>query len=685
MSADSSRRAAPATGTLFSLLLVALAALILARSVPLAFAYGRKLLSLHSVAAIAFAVVAAAAALLLLAAAILRRRRVAALTCAAIALLLLLASGNFFAGLSAAAILATTFLAGDALFRVLSGREAADGDLSSVFAAGVVTLGLAPLALGPLGLWRSSGLVAGAVLLALVRRRRVASLGRLLRGVLRLPAGEAPPSVEALWLAATALFLAAAWVGALSPETSWDGLAYHLPEARDAALTGRVEPLFDLAPQTFFWHNEETYLSLGFLFGGERVVRLLHFAVGLGGFGAVLALARRVGAIASGPLALLALAAFPTAILQLHATYVDWAAAFLVAAAAAETAAARQEPRRLWLAGFLFGGAVATKVFALLAAPALLILLARRGGLSPRRLAPVAAGCLLALAGWLAWSQSREGFFLAPYRSFSQVVPSFSGEKSPSEHARAPLPIRHVPTIAGFLELPYDLTFHSHRFEQNGDGYDGMLPLLAVPGVAGWGLARLALFLAASLPVVVPWYRLYDPSVRYLIPLYPLYALFAAHGLTRATGRFSGRAGLAAGLMIAATALSFPVQFGSSGIEWKVAMGVLSREKALEEKLDSYPLWKLVRPEDRVVFLGEYDRFHCPARWTLRNTYRPVNQWGYDPDLWRKGLLELRVTHIMANPSPPHDGLLDSLKDTVALVERSRSAALYRVRQPGAR
>src|SRR5713101_1462422 len=123
MSGESSRRAAPATGTFFSLLLVALAALILARSVPLALAYGRKLLSLHSVAAVAFAAVAAAAAYLLLAVGILRRRRAAALTCAAIALLLLVVSGNFLAGLSAGAILAATVLAGDALFRVLAGRE----------------------------------------------------------------------------------------------------------------------------------------------------------------------------------------------------------------------------------------------------------------------------------------------------------------------------------------------------------------------------------------------------------------------------------------------------------------------------------------------------------------------------------------------------------------------------------
>jgi len=125
------------------------------------------------------------------------------------------------------------------------------------------------------------------------------------------------------------------------------------------------------------------------------------------------------------------------------------------------------------------------------------------------------------------------------------------------------------------------------------------------------------------------------------------------------------------------------VQLGSSGIEWKVAAGAISREKALEEKLDSYPLWKLVRPEDRVVFLGENDRFHSPTEWVLRNAYDPVNQWGQDPDLWRRGLGRFHVTWIVENPSPPHGSVLESLSDIVVPIARSRAATLYRVRQPG--
>src|SRR5437867_2105065 len=282
--ADGSSQSAPVSRALFSLFLVALSAAILARAGPLALAYLHKVLSLHSAAAVAAASAAAAGALLLLVGGILLRRRATALVCAGIALLLLALSGNLLAALSAAGILAATLLAGDAVFRLLAGREAGQGDLSSVFAAGVVAVAVAPLALGPLGLWRSTGVLAAAALLAFKRRRRLPELARLAAAAVRLPSGGAPPVLEAIWLAAAALFLAAAGVGALCPEFSWDGLAYHLPEAREAALTGRVEPLFGLAPQTFFWRTEENYLSLGFLFGGERVARLLHFAVGAGAF-----------------------------------------------------------------------------------------------------------------------------------------------------------------------------------------------------------------------------------------------------------------------------------------------------------------------------------------------------------------------------------------------------------------
>ena len=665
-----------AAARVFSILLVLLAVLILARAVPLARIYLEKLRSLHGTAGSAAGVLAAAAAVAALTAGILLRPKATGAAVAAGALLLVALSGNAGALLAALAIVAVTFLAGDAVSRILLGREAGEGDLSSVFGAGIILLGLAPLLLGEIGLWRRTPLVVFAALLSALRWRRLAPLARIARRTVCVPSGDSPGVLEASWLAVTLLFLSAAWVGALAPDFSFDALAYHLPEARDLAQQGSVEPIHGLAPQSLLWHNEENFLSLGFLFGGVRVARLLQFFVGLGTFGAVLALARRLSARGAGPLALLSLAAFPAAVLQMRGTYVDWPAAFLVAAAAAEIAASREEPRRLLLAGFLFGGAVVTKLFAVLAAPALFLLYLRRGGVSARRLLLPAAGILLAAIPWLAWSQSRAGFPLAPFWSPRAVPVAMRGlfRSVP----RDGIPGRED-SVAGFLRTPYDLTFHSHVFEKNGDGYDGMLPLLLVPGVVGWGAAGTALFLGASLPVLVPWFRLADPSVRYLIPLYPLYGLFAANGVVLATRRFAGRAGLAAGAALTVTALSFPVQLGSSGVEWKVAAGLMSREAALEARVPSYRFWKKVRPDDRVVFIGEWDFFHCPTRWIERAFYHPIVNWGSDSDTWRRGLSRMRVDWVVESERSREDLVAALLGNTLELVDRNGASSLYRV------
>ena len=79
-----------------------------------------------------------------------------------------------------------------------------------------------------------------------------------------------PPALEAAWLALAALFLLATWAGVLAPDLSWDALAYHLPEARDIAASGRVRPLPDLEPQSLLWRGHDAYLALGFLFGGGQ-------------------------------------------------------------------------------------------------------------------------------------------------------------------------------------------------------------------------------------------------------------------------------------------------------------------------------------------------------------------------------------------------------------------------------
>ena len=417
-------------------------------------------------------------------------------------------------------------------------------------------------------------------------------------------------------------------------------------------------------------------------------MRLLQFAVGVAVFGAALALARRLRANGSAALVVLALAAFPLAMLQLRATYVDWPAALLVTAAAAELAGARGGGGRLRLSGFLFGGAVATKVFALGALPALLILFVRaRPRATPRQTAGALACALVALGPWLAWSSLRAGSIAAPYAAspaelVERVESGHYFRTSPASGAAA-LPRSPGVRLRALATLPYDLVFHSSRFESNGDGYNGILVLVLLVGLAGWDARRVALFCLAAIPWLVPWSLLYLPSIRYLFPVYPLYAVFCAEGLRRLTGRFAGAWGAAAGIALLAAAAAFPVQFGSSGLEWKVAAGRLSREQFLVARLPGYRLWPYVTARDRVLFVGENDRFHCPGELSWSSDYLPAAAWGRDPEAWRAGLDALGVTHVLHRSDRRPEGLPGGLEDRLELVGRDRGATLYRVR-PGA-
>jgi len=676
-------------GRLGPALVVAAAAGLLWLARPLAGAYLAKLSAEHAPSLLATAALAAAVAGALLWWGLLRRPALVAAVLAVFAVATAALSGNFAAALEAALLLALTLAAGDGIAAWIRGRDSGGVELVPAFAAGLVAASLSVLALGEAGILSRASAALALVAPAAFRARRLPDLGRRVARAIRLPRGGAPRPLEAAWLAFILLVLAAVWLGALCPDVSWDGLAYHLPEARGIAAAGRLLPEPDLEPQSLLWRPHEAYLALGFFFGGERTVRFLQLAIGLFGFGAALSLARRVGGGGSGPLAALLLAAFPTAMLQLRATYVDWPAAFLTAAAAAELAGGRGAPGRVRLSGLLFGGAVAAKVFALFAAPALLVLLARA---RPRPRVAAAAFCLAlaALLPWLAWSARHAGSPAAPYAPSVRDLAARLGDghfftTSPASGAAA-LPVATGERLGRFARLPADLVFHSSRFEANGDGYNGVLVLIAAVGLAGWDARRLLLFGAAALPALLPWSQLALPSVRYLFPLYPLYAVFVAEGLLRMTSDFSGRSGAAAGLALTAAAAAFPVQFGSSGLEARVAAGRLSRDAYLENRLAAYPLWAAVGADDRLVFLGENDRFHCPAARAWRSDYAPVAAWGRDPEAWRRGLSALGITGVVVREdriSAPR--LLEGLSGALEPVDRKGPAVLYRARPPGAR
>ena len=688
-------------GSLGGLIVAVVGGILLLRALPLMRAYAEKLSAQHAPPVLAAAVFVSLVALVLLTFALVRHPRVAAGVLGAAALAMTVLAGNVTALLAAAVILANTALFGDAVFRLLSGRDAGDGDLHAIVAAGGVAAGTSVVVLDLLGVLGAPALAIMAALVLVLRARRIPPLLELARRAIKWPRGDAPRGLEASWLALAALFLLATWAGAQAPDVSWDGLAYHLPVARDIATSGRIRALPDLAPQSLLWHGHEAYLSLAFFLGGdggERIVQFLQFAMGLCVFGAALTLARRIGGGEAAPLIVLALAALPTAMLQLRSAYVDWPAALAVTAAAAQLAArgfaGRHAPcdgARLDLrarpgagpfraAGFLFGGAVAIKVFALFAAPALLIFALRRprGG---RRMPLVAAMlcALIPLVPWFVWSHARAGTIVAPYAAspaelLSRLSSGHYFTRSPTTGER-----REPTSAVSLVRLPYDLVFHSSLFEPNGDGYNGLLSLLLLVGLAGWGMRRNLLFLAAAAPFVIPWTFLFHPSMRFLLPVFPLYVVYSAEGLSRWTMGFSSATGRAAGIAVLAVAAAFPVHFGSTGIEWKAALGLAHRSDVVAARLPSAALAERLRPEDRVLLVGENDRFHVPAEVVWRSEYLPVAAWGQDPEAWRRGLDALGITAVVWRTDRAPFPVLEQLHDRLTPAAEHGPARLFEV------
>src|SRR5215471_15115274 len=286
-SASPSRRASAISG-----LLVVLALGILILGVPIIARYAKWFRMGHSPAAAALSV-AASGVLLLLFVGFSKSTRVTVTIAGLVGLILVVTSGNAVAFLIALALLAVTLIAGDGVTRLLRGREARQGELSISVAAGASALGGSLLLLSDAGLARPLPLAALAILLAFGRWRRIPELGRLFREAARTVLDRRNSATESLWLTIVGVTIAASLLGALRPDVSFDGLAYHLPEIRDFARSGQVEPLGGIY-ETLLWRNHETYLGLAYTAGGEQAVQLLHFLVGLNLFGVIAALGRQL-------------------------------------------------------------------------------------------------------------------------------------------------------------------------------------------------------------------------------------------------------------------------------------------------------------------------------------------------------------------------------------------------------
>jgi hypothetical protein len=641
-----------------------------------------------------------AAALVLAAAALAGRRRPALviLPVSFAASVLLVLSGNLFAFVGACGILGIAFLLGDAISEALRGKPPELEDWGSSLAAGAAVFGLTVLILGEAGVLARPGAAGVALAIGMLRWRRAYSIAGQIRERVLSRAGQAPAELlETLWITIGFATLAAKAFKILGPDVGWDALAYHLPEARGIAMHVRVAMAADLFPYSVVWHNHETFLGLGFLLPpGERVVRFLTFGLGLAGVGASVALARRVGKAAPASLVLLLLVGFPVVLRQFQTASTDWATATLVACSAAELAGCRQDPGRARLAAVLLGAAIVTKPYALVAVPALAVLYFRRRGARPGELFALSALAFAPVVLWMAWSFRHLGTPVSPLDASGasvEILPD-GGIRRTAERLPPPPPDLLGPgrPHLGFwklLQLPYDLAFRWDRVGNPREGNLGSgLALLVALGVLGWRRGPISIFLFVTLATLAIWLSLPELSIRYLLPVYPLYSVFAAVGLAQGSDRFSGAPATAAGVSLVLVLLALPTQFAIKNDEVRASLGLLTADQVRAREVPGFELWRLVSKEDRLVLVGVYDRLHCPAELAYRTRFLPVARWGDGAGEWRRELKRYGITAVAFSPAPgpvPVPGCVARLVEEGALVLQatSREVRLYRVQSGG--
>ncbi|MEO8217560.1 MAG: hypothetical protein ABI718_10810 [Acidobacteriota bacterium] len=673
-----------------SLLVVAATIAALLFAIPLLRGYFDKLSGLHSKGLVAALVGTGLLAFAAGVAVLWRFRFASLIALAAVLALLVVSSGNAIAFVGAGVVAVLTLITGDLVASVIASRERIAEDLPASFVTGTISLALIVLLLGELRLlnvWTFLLVTAGIVAMA---RNRLPLLAEQVREVASKTGGP-ERFVESLFAGFTICALAATFVIALAPDTSYDGLAYHLPEVRDTAMNLRVEPIADLYPQTLFWRSHETWLAIGYRLAGERAVRVLQFLFGLVGLAAAVVLARRLDRQVSGSLVAFSIAAYPFACYQFRGALVDWPAGVMIAAAACEIAAVPFQRGRSWLAAFLAGGAIATKIFAALALPALLIFCWFRTPRERRvkQFAIVVIFGLIPLLPWFAWTETRAGFFLAPYAESARTLAErfghgyfFAANVKRHDADGLALAAGRQSTISpvDFLKLPLTLTYKSSRYEGFRDGYGGLVAMLLCIGILGWRWQRVLMFLAAALMALVPWYLIYQPSSRYLLPVYPLFAVFTCVGLSRLTRRFHGWEGRLAACALTIAALALPVQVGSSGREWKYTTGLIDEKQFLDESLISHRFWSSVPAGENAILIGEEDRYHAPFASAFRAEWPPVSRWG-DSASWSRGIDMLHISYVVDRGRwPKATPILEGLGSRLTPVQRNGEAVLYRVR-----
>jgi hypothetical protein len=435
----------------------------------------------------------------------------------------------------------------------LAARGAERWALAFVLGTGVASLGILLLR-------------AFDVPIPLLALAAVAALGLPRLGSRDAPARDprpAPPWVRAVDTAALAAALLTV-AAALGPETSWDGLEYHLPMVQ-AWSQGPIRALPAMLDAEFRAAVDLLYLPA--VAAGQpdgAAVVSAGFALALAAL--VRAEATRRASPGAGALAGLFVLLVPFVLDSAPTTYVDLGvgAYGFLALLFADRWNRTGEPRTLFVSALCLGFAANAKLHALVLCPAALAVVALGGRRPPwRPLAGCAAVIAALVAPWFAKLAATTGNpcfpFLGEWFGYGptsaellslrryRLSTDFWVERELGGFVRRLAVERDV---AGFLR--YLASIHFGR-NPHLSGLIGPLPLALAP-LALHRPSRRTAVLAGTLAVLFVLQFVYMPALRFGAPLLPFAAVAAAVGGARlARSGSAARAVLGLALALLAT------------------------------------------------------------------------------------------------------------------------------------
>jgi Dolichyl-phosphate-mannose-protein mannosyltransferase len=399
---------------------------------------------------------------------------------------------------------------------------------------GFGALGVLFLACAAAGVYRPGVLIAVTIAFA------APAVARELPGIRRSRIAL-PRLGLAGWTAAALFALTFAFVlaSALTPETGVDPLWYHLGFPAHWLRSGHLDD-FPLQYVAVYPFGAELVYGQALAFDGETTGRLLHLVFGLLTIAGTVDLGRRLFSTRAGVVGGLVVAAAPLVMWEASTAHVDLVpAAFGVFAVDVAVASRLRPTRRAAVAvGLLMSFALATKLIAAFAFPAvaLLLLWGSPGRALRDRVIDTAIVTVmtpLAALPYLIRAETLTGnpFFPSFYKLFGADSGRFNADSNQGlQHLLDSFGDGHG--ASRFVTLPWDITMRTGHF----NGTFGILFLLLIPLALRLRPRRLPLLVGLGvLLYFCCWFFIGRTlQARFLVGAFALAGPFAGAGFDRA-------------------------------------------------------------------------------------------------------------------------------------------------------